>query len=169
MKWNISLAVLITLVLPALLLSQTDAYAGEDNSENSIQLGEYQVEYDEYALDDFDGDGLAELTLYYSEGILVASAEDTNADGEPDFWLRYTPDWYADMEIRDRDFDGEPDVFIFMDENERILNVEKTGGGKTTDGGMETAMVAVYSVAGIIVASVAAFVIYNRSRKMRHY
>ncbi len=161
MKRKILFAVFVA--LPVLLICQGTVIAQEETL-GTVRIGEHDIQYDETFVDDFDGDGIAELTLYYLEGVLVASAEDTNADGKPDFWLRYTPDWYADMEVRDRDFDGEPDEFISMDENEQILDVEKTGG-ENADGGMEGVMIAIFAVTGLIVISVAAFGIYVRNRR----
>jgi hypothetical protein len=100
------------------------AFAPALAQEGTLDLGKYQVQFDEPVTDDFDGDGYAELTLYYKDGTLVASAEDTNLDGQPDLWFRYTEDWYADMEVHDNDFDGKPDEFLTMNENEEIVRVE---------------------------------------------
>ncbi len=88
--------------------------------------GKHQTAFDNAVRDDFDGDGFEELTLYYMDDVLVASAEDTNMDGTPDLWFRYTKDWQLDLEAYDIDFDGAPDEFLTIDENEQVVEVENT-------------------------------------------
>ncbi len=127
------LPITTALALTALFISPTAVPAQEENSEQFVNLGEYSVEYDEIFTDDSNGDGREEMTLYYLNDVLVASTEDTNQDGKPDFWLRYTPDWYADMEIRDTDLDGKPDEFTLVDENEAILSVEQIDPEQASD------------------------------------
>ncbi len=134
----------------SLLFMATTALAQEKDSAGSVQLGEYEVEFDQSFEEDIDDDGVAELTLYYKDNVLVASAEDTNQDGQPDFWLRYTPDWYADMEVRDSDFDGEPDEFVYMDENEQILDVEEMS--TSTDQDEDSATSGIVVIASVVAA-----------------
>lgn len=85
--------------------------------EQSITFGEYQVEYDET----FDA-GSGQI-LYYQDGTLVLSTSDTNNDGNIDLWLRYADDEVLDLEAHDLDFDGAPDAYALLDEDERVTEL----------------------------------------------
>lgn len=134
MKVKRLLFVLVILFLLSPLKTVHLADAQEETpSVGYVLPGKYQAAFDNAVRDDFDGDGFAELTLYYMDGALVASAEDTNKDGTPDLWFRYTKDWQLDLEVYDRDFDGTPDEFITVDANEQIVDVEKIAQNHTVD------------------------------------
>jgi len=151
----------IALALLNLFLLADGVLAQAASQPQTVDLGEYQVEFDETFPVDLDEDGVTDLILYYMDDVLVASAEDTNQDGQPDFWLRYTPDWYADMEVRDQDFDGEPDEFVSMDENGRVLNVGESG----SDSGTGSALIYAGIAAGILLFGAGAAMIVRSRRK----
>lgn len=162
------LMIVLALVLSVLFLVETPVQAEDEKTTRFVNLGEDQVEFNDSFTKDLNGDGSAELTLYYMDDVLVASAEDTNLDGQPDFWLHYTQDWYADMEVHDRDFDGEPDEFVSMDENGQVLSVDKTGIETAEEnGGLKPATIIIIAVTiAVVIIVVAVFIVLRRRRTM---
>lgn len=83
-----------------------------------VQLGGYEVEYDEFFHDDTDEDGYLDKKSYYNQGCLALTAWDTSGDGQDDLWFRYDGQDYLNLEVADLDFDNIPDQFISVKKNE---------------------------------------------------
>ncbi len=85
---------------------------------NIVQLGGYEIEYEEFFQDDTDQDGKLDKKSYYNQGYLILTAWDTGGDGKDDLWFRYDGQDYLDLEVADLDSDNMPDQFISVNHDE---------------------------------------------------
>lgn len=103
-----SLVFLVSFVLtfPALAL---------ENEEGNINFDNYEVNYDQIdrVKDDF--------ISYYQKGKIVITTFDTNGDSKIDLWLRYDENGFLNLEASDSDYNGQPDTFITLNQDEEIL------------------------------------------------
>lgn len=102
---------------------------GAAESSGTITVGGQEIVYDQVFEDDTDQDQVKDRKSYYSQGSLVLTTWDTNQDGREDLWFTYDEGEYLKVEAADMDFDGEPDELTYLDRNETVTRVERTGQG----------------------------------------
>ncbi|MFT5037348.1 MAG: hypothetical protein ACI9VM_000927 [Candidatus Azotimanducaceae bacterium] len=82
----------------------------------TLQIGSASISYDRQSVVDTS-------VLYYKGTALVASTHDANNDGVIDGWLQYQDDFLT-VEAHDTIGDGEPDAFVYLDQNEVVTTIE---------------------------------------------
>lgn len=110
---------LLFLLLAAILQPTPAAYAA-----STVEVGKYQIEYDQYYKDDTDDNGSLDCTSYYLGDKLVFTAWDTDENGVPDLWFRYDGEEYLDLELADDNGDGKPDEIAMVDRDENVNYLE---------------------------------------------
>lgn len=106
--------IIMIFLLACPVFAQVDA--GE--AAQSIQFGEYAVEYDA-------SEEVSEgHTIYKRGGNIVLSVFDTDANGQDDLWLRYNEDLVADLQASDTTLDGQADTFMVLDADENVTDLK---------------------------------------------
>ena len=86
-----------------------------ENEEGNINFDNYEVSYDQ--IDKIKDDFIS----YYQKGKIVLTTFDTNSDSKIDLWLRYDENGFLNLEASDSDYDGQPDTFITVNQDEEVL------------------------------------------------
>ena len=96
----------ISIALLVVFLSVSPSLAAK------LTVGEYVFEFDEKVKADTDANGTDDRTTYYQKGQMVLSVYDENENGRPDVWIRYANGDTADLELADKNGDGNPDMIV---------------------------------------------------------
>ncbi len=111
----ITRSVLIVLIVCSCIIAFSPSLYAEPDI---VQLGGYKVEYDEFFQDDSDQDSNLDKKSYYKQGYLILTVWDTSGDGQDDLWFRYDGQDYLDLEVADSDYDGIPDQYVGVNQDE---------------------------------------------------
>ncbi|MEK7519804.1 MAG: hypothetical protein AAB581_00975 [Patescibacteria group bacterium] len=95
----------------------------------------YLFEYDQKLETDTNGNGVNDRTSYYQGDRLVWTAYDEDENGAADLWFRFKNGDTVDLELADRDGDGEPDLITEVSSAEKaevIFDEQAAGGGASS-------------------------------------
>lgn len=107
---NIAIKILLATVIIA---APFGAYSKD------LTIGDYAMTFDQTFEADTDGNGTNDRTSYYQGDTLMWAAYDEDENGKADLWLRYKNGDSVDLELYDRDGDGEPDKIVEVDSQEK--------------------------------------------------